>query len=240
MYDPIRADAFLFKNMSTSTCEWLQPVYSLASESFTTLVYMEPAPGWLEMDSLSGQCLWLWSVLTQTITRPVSPHDSTAPFNFSAWLSTVLIGIISFATMLQIQRGIPSPYALFYVLLLLANTAGILGCCVPLLMAEFVLFTGYMNELVIELLSFKTASHVLHLASLLFFSSKYSHRGLRFDHFMSGFSDVFTVSEPFGVGVVASCLLVQAGKTLNQHDIISTENSPVVKHRFQLIENHLI
>lgn len=86
-----------------------------ASLSFTTLVYMEPAPGWLEMDSLSGQCLWLWFVQTQTITRPVSPHDSTAPFNFSAWLSTVFIGITSFSTMLQIPRGNPSTHALFYV-----------------------------------------------------------------------------------------------------------------------------
>lgn len=39
-------------------------------------------------------------------------------------------------------------------------------------------------------------------------------------------TDAYTVSEPIGVGVVASSALVQACDTLNTHCIASTEKQP--------------
>lgn len=90
----------------------------------------------------------------------------------------------------------------------------------------------------ISIISFATILQILWVmpstrASLSFFTSKYAHTGLRFDCFMLVCfffplhvgMDACAVSEPFGVGVVASRALVQAGETLNQHYISSPEYS---------------
>lgn len=88
--------------------------------------------------------------------------------------------------------------------------AGTVGSCIPLLLAVCVLLTWVINKLV-DLLHFKAVSHILHLASLLFFSSSPTQDFLLTDLSLCFFlrvgtdeasSDAYTVSEPFGVGVV--------------------------------------
>lgn len=109
--------------------------------------------------------------------------------------------------------------------------------------------TWYIKELV-ELLFFKTASHILHFASLPVFSSKHYAQDFIMSATCLCFLFFFSLCrhgclnclEPFGVGVagmVASSSPVQAGETLN-HYIASKENSPTIEHRLQLTESRLI
>lgn len=56
-----------------------------------------------------------------------------------------------------------------------SNTAETVGCCVPLLTAGCVHFTNWVVGL---------QNSITYFGSLLFFSWKYSHRGLHFDLFM--------------------------------------------------------
>lgn len=95
-------------------------------------------------------------------------------------------------------------------------------------------FSPCLSALYLLQLSCKSSGWCPPLVPLGRFStSKYSHTGLRFNCFMlvcfflplHVSTDACAVSEPFGVGVVASRALVQAGETLNQHFISSPEYS---------------
>lgn len=108
---------------------------------------------------------------------PISSPYSMASFFFSAKLSAVLIGIIDFVTVLQIVWVMPPTQVSSHIFFLLANTVGNVGCCVPLLTAGFVLFRCYIHKL-LEMLYFKTVSHILHFASVVFQFNVFSHRTL--------------------------------------------------------------
>lgn len=203
--------------MSTCTCSGVSRERSLFTVGFSW-------PSWPETD----------------IFPRVSPRDSTAPSNVPAKLSAVFFGIISFSAMLQFLWAMASARVSSHVSCLLANAAGIVGRRAPRFQAACVLYVVYQQTLV-ELLYFKRALQILHRASLSFFQLKALKRRtaltalcvcvfvfLRFSR---------TLSEPFGVGVVASSTLVRAGETLNQRYIAHTQkNNPAVEHGFQWLK----
>lgn len=141
------ACAFSFKNMSRSTCSGVSRERSLFTLGFSW-------PNWPEMD----------------IFARVSPRDSTAPY-FPAKLSAVFVGIISFPSMLRILWAVASAGVSSHVSFLLASAAGVVGCRAPLFQAACGLHVVCQQTLV-ELLYFKRALHILHLASLSFLYSK--------------------------------------------------------------------